>query len=304
MVPFENFGSFGMAVGTLSIDVGQVHRIAAFADGCTGGNPAGVYVADAMPPEAEMQALAASLGYSETVFAAPLDEPARYRVRYFAPASEVPFCGHATIALARVLGAEHGPGEYRLQLNEALISVEVIDQDGFQLLALQSPPTRSESAPTGLVEEALALFSIAPDELDARFAPALAHAGADHLLLMLRSRESLAAMNYDLAAGREWMNRHGLVTVLLGFAESDQFFHTRNAFASGGVFEDPATGAATAALAGRLRDIGWAHGGEIDVVQGGYGTGFAAQRSLLRAQFSDEPGSSIRILGGARDLQG
>ena len=51
------------------------------------------------------------------------------------------------------------------------------------------------------------------------------------------------------------MQREGLVTILFGWAESAQRFHTRNPFASGGVYEDPATGAATAAFAGYLRDI-------------------------------------------------
>jgi hypothetical protein len=34
------------------------------------------------------------------------------------------------------------------------------------------------------------------------------------------------------------------------------------------VYEDPATGAATAALAGYLREIDWPHGGKIEVIQG------------------------------------
>lgn len=100
--------------------------------------------------------------------------------------------------------------------------------------------------------------------------------------------------------GRQWINKHGLVAVLLGYAEFNRFFHTHNAFASGGVVEDPATGAATAALAGYLRDINWSHGGEIDVVQGED----MGQRSLLRAQFSDEVGSSIRVSGSAGDVRG
>jgi len=75
-------------------------------------------------------------------------------------------------------------------------------------------------------------------------------------------------MNYDLDAGREFMNRWGLVTISLIYAESKQLFHARNAFASGGVLEDPATGAAAAALAGYLRDSEWPHDGQIDIVQG------------------------------------
>jgi predicted PhzF superfamily epimerase YddE/YHI9 len=53
------------------------------------------------------------------------------------------------------------------------------------------------------------------------------------------------------------MNEQALVTISLLWNESDEVFHSRNAFASGGVYEDPATGAAAAALAGYLRDIGW-----------------------------------------------
>lgn len=285
-----------MTPNNTSIELGKVQHIAAFADGCSGGNAAGVYLADAMPAEDDMRALAAKLGYSETVFAVPEPVAGAYRVRYFSPESEVPFCGHATIALGKALGQQAGEGVFQLQLNEAQISVEVSEINGFQTVALQSPPTHSSSADPALLSEALALFSLSTDDLDPRFPPARAHAGADHLLLMLNSREAVAAMRYDLEAGRQWMNQHGLVTVLLGYAESDQFFHTRNAFASGGVLEDPATGAATAALAGYLRDINWSHGGEIDVVQGED----MGQRSLLRAQFSDEVGSSIRVSGSAR----
>lgn len=282
----------------MSIENQNVQHIAAFADGCSGGNAAGVYVSESMPSDAEMRALAARLGYSETVFAVPEADANSYRVRYFSPESEVPFCGHATIALGTALAQRAGLGVFNLQLNEAKISVEVFDDDGFQTIALQSPPTRSAPADAQLVQQALSLLSLTEADLDSRFVPTLAHGGADHLLLMLHSRERLADMRYSLDAGRELMNKHGLVTILLGYAESDQLFHTRNAFASGGVLEDPATGAATAALAGYLRDMQWPHGGEVDVIQGED----MGQRSLLRAQFSDEPGSSIRVLGRTRQL--
>ena len=75
-------------------------------------------------------------------------------------------------------------------------------------------------------------------------------------------------MKYELDAGRYLMNSNGLVTILLAYVETPQRFHTRNPFASGGIYEDPATGAATAAFAGYLRDIDWPHGGIIHVLQG------------------------------------
>lgn len=100
----------------------NIVRISAFSDNNSGGNPAGVYIAEAHPPTAEMQRIAAEVGYSETAFAYPVAEG--WRVRYFSPESEVPFCGHATIALGAALAHQSGTGVFPLVLNEASISVE------------------------------------------------------------------------------------------------------------------------------------------------------------------------------------
>ena len=269
-------------------------KIAAFSDGDTGGNPAGVMLTDVLPSDADMQRIATEIGFSETAFAAPITTG--WRVRYFSPENEVPFCGHATIALGAALTLQHGDRVFALTLNHANITVEGQRQGGLVSAALQSPPTRSAPAPESLVAAALTLFGYSHEDLDSRLPPALIHAGADHLLLALNSRAALAAMHYDLTIGRQLMQDNGLVTVVLVYAESPQRFHTRNPFASGGVYEDPATGAATAALAGYLRDMAWPHGGVIDVVQGED----MGMRSCLRAEITPEPGSSIRVSGSAR----
>ena len=272
----------------------SLRRIAAFSDGGVGGNPAGVWIGDALPDPSTMQRIAAEVGFSETAFAMPMQDG--WRVRYFSPESEVPFCGHATIALGAALTLDHGDGVYVLALNDARITVEG-RRDGERIVAaLQSPPTYSKAADPGLVADSLALFGYMPDDLDLRLPPAIAHAGATHLLLALDSRAKLAAMRYELDAGRALMQRADLVTIALVHAETPQRFHVRNPFASGGVYEDPATGAGAAALAGYLRDIGWAHGGAIDIVQGED----MGSRSLLRAEFSSAIGSSIRVSGTAR----
>ena len=270
----------------------EVQRIAAFSDGEVGGNPAGVVIGEALPPEEEMRRIAAEVGFSETAFAAPLEDG--WRVRYFSPESEIPFCGHATIALGAALAREFGDGVYALTLNDAQITVEGRGTGA----ALQSPPTRSEPLPRALLDEVLALFGYTEDDLDPRMPPARIHGGADHLVLALKSRERVAAMRYDLDAGRELMRREGLVTIVLAYAETPRVFHTRNAFASGGVYEDPATGAATAAFAGYLRDIGWPHGGSIEIVQGED----MGSRSRLTAEIPEERGSSIRVSGTTRRM--
>src|ERR1700749_1136363 len=159
----------------------DVERIAAFADGEVGGNPAGVVICDVLPDATAMQVLAAEVGYSETVFAAPSDGD--WRVRDFAPEVEVDFCGHATIALGAALALRCGDGTFPLQLNNANITVEG-RRDGSGITAsLQSPPTHSKPASSRLVSEALRLFAYSPADLDHRIPPAIASAGAAHLVL-------------------------------------------------------------------------------------------------------------------------
>jgi len=269
-------------------------RIAAFADAGQGGNPAGVVIGDSLPAESEMLCIAAEVGYSETAFAMPQDDA--WRVRYFSPESEVPFCGHATIALGAALAEQHGDGIYSLILNQAGITVEGSHDGELVNAALQSPPTRSEPISDDLLAEVLDLFGYTCDDLNTELPPARVHGGADHLAITLNSRELLSAMRYDLDAGRKLMNREGLVTILFAWAKTPRLFHTRNPFASGGVYEDPATGAASAAFAGYLRDVGWPHGGAIDIIQGED----MGMRSRLHAEIPPTPGSSIRVSGATR----
>ena len=82
----------------------------------------------------------------------------------------------------------------------------------------------------------------------------------------------------------------GIVTISLVQAETNTLLHARNPFAAGGVYEEAATGAAAAALAGYLRDLGWPHGGSIDILQGED----MGVPSRLRAEITSDP---VRAFG-------
>jgi PhzF family phenazine biosynthesis protein len=276
----------------------NILKIAAFSDGGTGGNPAGVVVGTSLPPADVMQATARDVGFSETVFAAPAGDGVRWRARYFSPETEVPFCGHATIALGAALAEMKGAGTYPLTLNAAEISVMGSAKGALYAAALQSPPTRSAGLDGAEVKAMLALFGYSLAQLDAAIPPARIHGGADHYVFALSARDDLAKMGYDLDLGRDFMRARGLVTIMLVHAQADRVFNVRNAFASGGVLEDPATGAAAAAFGGYLRDIDWPHQGRIEIVQGED----MGSRSLITAEIRPDIGSSIRISGTARRL--
>lgn len=274
----------------------NIQKLSSFSDGLSGGNPAGVLISETLPSAAQMQKIAAEVGFSETAFAMP--ENGAWRVRYFSPESEVPFCGHATIALGAALAEEQGDGEFQLKLNTADISVSGLKSGPLVEASLKSPPTRSKSADPSLIKDILKLFGYSPQDLDRAIPIGQAHAGATHIIIALNSREKLAQMNYDLEMGRQLMNAHGLVTIAFIFCETPTLFHVRNAFASGGVLEDPATGAAAAALAGYLRDIDWPHNSSLTLIQGED----MGLRSIIYVKIPAATGTSITVSGTVRPL--
>ncbi|MGB0960667.1 MAG: PhzF family phenazine biosynthesis protein, partial [Halocynthiibacter sp.] len=156
----------------------NVYKIAAFSHGTDGGNPAGVVLGAQGVSADDMQKMAAKIGYSETAFLTEISEKS-YRVRYFSPESEVPFCGHATIALGAVLAKQKGAGRYDLTLNEAEIQVEAVNEDGQFQVALQSPPTQSTPLDDSEIAATLALFGMGQDVLHPDIPPARIHGGAD-----------------------------------------------------------------------------------------------------------------------------
>lgn len=274
----------------------NVLRLASFSEDGIGGNPAGVCILNELPSVSDMQACAKEVGFSETAFACPVGQ--KWRVRYFSPENEVPFCGHATIALGAALAMKKGDGLFSLQLNDAAITVEGHSiGDQFQA-ALQSPPTKNKEPEDSVLQIALDLFSFSKGDLNPQLPPQLIFAGADHLAITLANRDKLASMKYDLNKGKKLMLREGWTTIMLAYSETAQLFHSRNPFASGGVYEDPATGAATAAYAGYLNDINWPHNGRVEFIQGED----MGAKSKLIAEVSTQKGASIKISGQVRKL--
>ena len=77
-------------------------RVFTGADG-GGGNPLGVILDGPAVPPAKRQALAAELGFSETVF---VDDAERGELRIFTPVAEVAFAGHPSVGAAWLLGVD------------------------------------------------------------------------------------------------------------------------------------------------------------------------------------------------------
>jgi len=234
---------------------GNLYRLTAFSTDPDGGNPAGVWIGDALPEPDTMQAIAKDVGFSETAFLAPRTGKRR-ATRYYSPEAEVPFCGHVTIASGAVLGETEGEGVYILDTTVGEVPVEVSSNAGISQASLTSVEPKYEQASAELLEQVLTTLNWNLTELDDSIVPAKAYAGAWHLVIAADSKRRLDQLNYDFEQLKSIMLKHDLTTVQLIWRESETHYHSRNPFPVGGVVEDPATGAAAAALGGYLRESG------------------------------------------------
>jgi PhzF family phenazine biosynthesis protein len=229
----------------------EVLRYVAFSDRPDGGNPAGVVLDASGLSDERMLEIAADVGYSETAFVTGDD------IRYFSPLAEVPFCGHATIATAVALAERDGPGERTFATRSGPVPITTRRDDQGRITAtLTSVPPRVEELADEDLDELLAALRWAPGDLDPELPPRVGYGGAFHPVLAARTRERLADLSYDFDRLAALMGARDWTTIQLVWREEPLRFHARNPFPPGGVVEDPATGAAAAALGVYLRELG------------------------------------------------
>lgn len=274
-------------------------RYTAFTTDPNAGNPAGVVLDARGLPDAEMLRIAADVGFSETAFLLPTGGAA-FDVRYFSPAAEVPFCGHATIASAAAL-VENDVVPAGSDIAFATLAGEVIvrtrtDAGDRVIAELTSVPTTQHDVDEADLAEVLATLGWSPDDLDSRLPPKAAFAGAHHLVLAAASRQRLAALDYDFDRLRALMDGNDWTTLQLIWRESSSQFHARDPFPVGGVVEDPATGAAAAALGGYLRDAGLIATPATITIRQGEDMG---RPSRLTVDIPDGRGTGVRVSGNA-----
>jgi PhzF family phenazine biosynthesis protein len=271
----------------------EILRYAAFTDDPLRGNPAGVVLDASGLSEAEMQAIAADVGYSETAFTIPGDDP--IATRYFSPQAEVDFCGHATIALAVATAERSGPGPLSLDTPAGRIDVDVVAGPSGPVATLRSVPPSTRAMADDELDALLSHLRWSRSDLDDGYPPHVAFGGVHHPVLAVRTRERLADLDYDYDGLLSLMTDRGWTTIQLYWFEDEQTIHARNPFPVGGVVEDPATGAAAAALGGYLRALGFVtRPTRLRIIQGED----MGRRSELLVDV-DPAQPTVRVSGGA-----
>ena len=273
-----------------------------------GGNQLAVFPAAGALEPALMQAIARELNLSETVFAEPLEEGRSWRLRIFTPAMELPFAGHPTvgaaIALAR-LGHCDDSGSIAFEEGVGTVDVEFSRSEGRALVATLDSPRMSARLVQSADREALAaVLGLAETDLAPVEASAWS-AGVPFTFIPLADRDALARVVFDVQAWRDALSGSEAPHVIAYSADAAaaDVVHVRMFAPLMGIAEDPATGAAAAALAGLLADRhGHADGDLCFLVRQADDMG---RPSVIRLAVSVDGGAVRRVrVGGEAVLVG
>ena len=212
----------------------------AFADRPFAGNPAAVLEPlEAWPADGWMQSLAAENNHSETAFLRATPDTARFGLRWFTPSTEVPLCGHATLAAAHVLWTETGVEADALIFHTASGSLTVRRLDGgYELDFPRDPLTRIE-IPAGLTEA----LGAEPVEVWA----------SRYLIAVMADADAVRALRplpgAVLPFGEGCLEQGQVVAAGPAAAGEDHDIVDRFFGPGCGIEEDPATGSARSGLA-------------------------------------------------------
>lgn len=231
-----------------------------FTDRLFGGNQLAVFPNGEGLDQIRMQAIARELNLSETVFVFPSEGAEDVRLRIFTPGMELPFAGHPTIGTAIVLASEGGAlaGKNEILLGELAgdVPVSITRQNGVMYATLTSPKL-AERVSTGLpAGQAAQVLSIEPDDL-ATLGPSAYSAGVPFQFIPVASVAALEMVRLNQQAWEVYVAPtpapHAVAFTMEDWTTGSEV-HMRMFAPLMGIAEDPATGAAAAAIAGLLID--------------------------------------------------
>ncbi len=235
-----------------------------FAERRFGGNPLAVVTDARGLSAAEMQAVAREFNYSESTFVLPPEDPANTaRVRIFTPTNEVPFAGHPNVGTAFVLGrlaslfGRATTEVMRFEEDAGIVEVSLVRRAGEVAGArIRAPRTLAlgEEIAPGVIAACASLS--AGDVAVERHKPIVASVGLPFAVAELHSLDALGRATPDTAAFREaerlHHNEHDRFSLFLYVRTGAGRVRARMFAPLSNVPEDPATGSASAALAGLL----------------------------------------------------
>jgi PhzF family phenazine biosynthesis protein len=172
-----------------------IFQLDAFTTRRFAGNPAAVMLLDAFLEDYVLQAIAAENNLAETAFLVPDGDD--YSLRWFTLTTEVPLCGHATLASAAVVMERLEPGRRRVVFHSVSGPLTVSRTDTGYVMDFPVRTSEPVKTPRGPAEA----LGVVPTEV---------FANEFNYLALLESGQVLRALAPDMAAIAR-MDRSGVI---------------------------------------------------------------------------------------------
>jgi len=208
-----------------------IFHIDAFTSRPFAGNPAAVMLMDRFLEDTLLREIAGENNLSETAFLVP--DGGDYRLRWFTPTTEVPLCGHATLASAAVVMERLEPGRGTVVFHSASGPLTVNRTETGYVMDFPVRTSEHVSTPPALAEAL-------------RIDPVEVFTNEFNYLALFGSGQVLRTLNPNMAALAR-LDRPGVIVTAPGEGAYD--FVSRYFAPAKGIPEDPVTGAAHCMLA-------------------------------------------------------
>ena len=208
----------------------ETYIVDSFTNEAFKGNPAGVCLLNQPIDESTMLKIAKELGLSETAFVQQ-KEGKNYSIRYFSPKLEIPLCGHATLASAKVLFEKFGLPNIQF---ETIQNIQLQVSRENQQIEMEFPvyETATAYAPNAMLD-ALGIKDIENCEYNQETNIILIEIKDSGILRGLQPDYSALVKSYD--------GIHGVLVT--AESKDEQFdFESRFFWPWAGTNEDPVTG--------------------------------------------------------------
>lgn len=224
------------------------------------GNPAGVvYNASGLSTE-EMQLIAKEVNNSETAFLLPAERADNHgRIRYFTPKTEVPICGHATIAAMYVKAIEEQcpSSTFLIETKAGTFPFSVIKgiYGDYSVEMIQGNIEFFDPFESEMRRKVVNALGITATELDERCPIQIVTTGHSKVLVGVKTRNTLNCLKPkmdELVQLSSKINSTGFFVFTLEYHQSGLVSHGRMFAPAIGVNEDPVTGNANGPLGAYL----------------------------------------------------
>jgi PhzF family phenazine biosynthesis protein len=281
----------------------QVYHYDAFSNIPDKGNPAGVVFDADHLSDAEMQQIAYTVGFNETVFVLK-SETADVRLRYYTPGHEINLCGHATMA------ALYGMKSHSLLEGKDAITIETkvgvlpiqFERDG-DTMVIEMKQDQPRFAPfKGDVEKLAGAINLTADDLDLSMPIVYGSTGTWTLLLPIRHLSAFVKMKPDSSQFPNILLENpkaSLHPFCFETRDSDSMMHARH-FSSpySGTTEDPVTGTASGVMGAYYLNYVDQEVNEIEfIVEQGHEMGRDGRVQVKVSRYQQE--TDVRIRGTA-----